>query len=101
MRLREIMFVRLHRPRARQRGADEAQPDRLELARRQLRARIARPEAVAVAGDDGETGDLLLPPPIVELGAPAVGGGANAHGAHPPRAPPPRPPPPTPRPGLA
>ena len=67
--LGQVVLIGLHGARAGERGADEAQADRLELAGRQFRGRIAGPEAVAVARDDGEAGDLRVAHEIVDLGA--------------------------------
>src|SRR5690606_23768574 len=50
----------LHRSWAGERGADEADPDRLEFGRRQPRRRISGPERMAVAGHDRESGDLRV-----------------------------------------
>src|SRR4029079_8582299 len=58
---------------ARERGTDEAQPDGVELARRQLRRRIPGPETVAVARDDREAGDLRVADQVVDFGALCVG----------------------------
>src|SRR5690348_2418591 len=63
------MLIGFHEPRAGDRSADEAEADRLELAGRELRRGIARPEAVAVAGDDREAGDLLVAHEIVDFAA--------------------------------
>jgi hypothetical protein len=56
--LREIVLLRLHGARAGERGADEAQADGVELAGWKLGGRIAGPEAVEVARDDGEARHL-------------------------------------------
>ncbi len=68
------MLIRLHCARAYERGADEAQPDRLELAGWKLSGGIAGPEAVPVARDDAETGDLRVANEVVNLSALMVGG---------------------------
>ncbi len=61
-----------------ERRADEAQADRLELAGRKFRRRVAGPEAVAVARDDGEAGDLRVAHEIVDFGALGVRGAVIA-----------------------
>src|SRR5215831_1427668 len=59
----------LHRARARERGADEAQTHRLELAGWKLSRCVAGPEAVKVARDDRKPGDLRVANEIVDLAA--------------------------------
>ena len=68
------MFEAFHGPGADKRSADEAQADRLEVARRKHRRRIARPEAVPVARDDRETGDVRIADEIVNLLPLGIGG---------------------------
>src|SRR6478735_2017118 len=65
--LLEPIFEAFHGPGADKRSAHETQADRLELARREHRRRIARPEAVTVARHDRETGDLRVADEIVDL----------------------------------
>src|SRR6185369_5735148 len=61
------MLERFHRTRTCERGADEAQPDRLELAGWELSGRIARPEAMTVAGNDREASDLRIAHQVVDF----------------------------------
>src|SRR4051794_33460435 len=56
-------------PNARHGPAREVQADGVELAGRQLRGSVASPEAVQVAGDDGETGDFGVTDEVVDLAA--------------------------------
>src|SRR5262245_21316493 len=63
------MLVGLHRARAGERGADEAQTHRLELAGWKLGGCVAGPEAVKVARDDRKPGDLRVPNQLVDLAA--------------------------------
>src|SRR5690242_18348846 len=57
----------LHRARAGERGADEAQPHRLEPAGWELGGCVAGPEAVTVARDDRKPGDLRVADQLVDL----------------------------------
>src|SRR4029453_2480489 len=50
-----------------------AQPDRLERLRRERFSRVAGPEAVPVAGDDGEARDAGVAHEVVDLAALDVG----------------------------
>src|ERR1700728_1255729 len=63
------MLVRFHSASARKRRTDETQAYGIELARRQLRRRVARPEAVPVAGDNREARNFLVAHKVVYLGA--------------------------------
>ncbi len=79
--LLDPVLVGFHRAGAHQRPADEAQPNRFELARRQHRRRIAGPEAVAVARDDREAGDLLVADEVVDFPALVIGAAVIAAAA--------------------
>src|SRR5579884_280808 len=59
----------LHCPWAGQRGADETDPDRLEPGGWQSRGGVAGPEAVPVAGHDGEPGDFRITDEVVDFAA--------------------------------
>src|ERR1700731_3922637 len=63
------MFQRLHRADARKRRADETQAYGIELAWRQRRSRVTRPETVSVAGNNCEARNPLITHQIVYLGA--------------------------------
>src|SRR5437764_3381966 len=73
MILAKIVLKSLHRPRAGQRGADETDPDGLELGGWQSGGGIAGPEAVTVAGHDREPGDLRIADEVVDFAALVVG----------------------------
>lgn len=77
----KIVLVALHGAGAGERRTDETQADRLELAGRKFRRRVAGPEAVEIAGDDGEAGDLRVAHKIVDFSALQVGG-AEIAAAH-------------------
>jgi inner membrane protein len=61
------VFVRFTATHARHGAAGEGQADGLKLRRRQMRRSVACPEAVQVAGNDGETGDPEVADQIVDL----------------------------------
>src|SRR5678815_988101 len=61
--------MRLHRAWARERGADEAQAHRLELAGWKLGGCVAGPEAVTVTRHDRKPGDLCVADQVVDFAA--------------------------------
>src|SRR5262245_13823019 len=65
----KAVLIRLHHPRAGHRGADETDPDRLELGGWQEGGGIAGPEAVTVARHDRESGDLRIADEVVDFAA--------------------------------
>jgi hypothetical protein len=67
------VLIGLHGAGARERRTYETQADRIELARRKFRRRISGPEAMAVARDNGEAGDLRVAHEIVDFSALCVG----------------------------
>src|SRR5579872_655359 len=67
MILRKTVLISLHRPRAGQRGADETDPDRLELVGWQAGGSIAGPKAVTVARHDREPGDLRIADEVIDF----------------------------------
>src|SRR5215813_338609 len=73
MILAKTVLIRLHRPRAGQRGADETDPDRLELGGWQEGGGIASPKAVTVARHDREPGDLRIADEVIDFATLVVG----------------------------
>src|SRR5438552_14620870 len=73
MILGKTVLISLHRPRAGQRGADETNPDRLELGGWQSGGGIAGPKAVTVARDDREPGDLRITDEVIDFATLVVG----------------------------
>src|SRR6476620_6423760 len=73
MILGKTVLISLHRPRAGQRGADETDPDRLELGGWQEGGRIAGPKAVTVARHDRESGDLRIADEVIDFATLVVG----------------------------
>src|SRR5262249_46019536 len=67
MILGKIVLKSFHRSRAGQRGADETDPDRLELSRWQQGGGIAGPEAVTVARHERESGDLRIADEVIDF----------------------------------
>src|SRR5262249_23179581 len=59
--------IRLHRPRAGQRGTDETDPDRLERGGWQEGGGIAGPKTVTVARHDRESGDLRIAGEVIDF----------------------------------
>src|SRR5512133_3167403 len=73
MVLAKTVLESLHRPRAGQRGADETDPDRLELGGWQSGGGIAGPKAVTVARHDREPGDLRIADQVIDFAALVIG----------------------------
>src|SRR5215472_14923548 len=73
MILGKTVLISLHRPRAGQRGADETDPDRLELGGWQSGGGIASPKAVTVARHDREPGDLRIADEVIDFPALVIG----------------------------
>src|SRR3954471_23449223 len=73
MILAKIVLKRLHRPGAGQRGADETDPDRLELGGRQKGGSIAGPKTVTVARHDRESSDLRIADEVIDFATLVVG----------------------------
>src|SRR5262245_31626713 len=73
MILAKAVLKRLHRPRAGQRGADETDPDRLELGGWQQGGGIAGPKAVTITRHDRESGDLRIANEVIDFATLVVG----------------------------
>src|SRR5580765_6471556 len=73
MILGKTVLISLHRPWAGQRGADETDPDRLELGGWQAGGGIASPKAVTVARHDREPGDLRIADEVIDFATLVVG----------------------------
>src|SRR5947199_7125650 len=73
MILGKTVLIGLHRPRAGQRGADETDPDGLELGGWQSGGGIAGPKAVTVARHDCEPGDLRIADEVIDFATLVVG----------------------------
>src|SRR5947209_9643574 len=73
MILGKSVLKSLHRPRAGQRGADETDPDRLELGGWQSGGGIPSPKAVTIARYDREPGDLRITDEVIDLATLVVG----------------------------
>src|SRR5580765_2512696 len=73
MILGKTVFISLHRPRAGHRGADETDPDRLELFGWQAGGGIAGPKAVTIARHDRESGDLRIADEIIDFATLVIG----------------------------
>src|SRR6185369_15016960 len=67
------VLISLHGPRAGERGADETDPDRLELGGWQAGGGIAGPKAVTVARHDREPGDLRITDEVIDFSTLVVG----------------------------
>src|SRR5215475_7784581 len=65
--LAKTVLISLHGPRAGQRGADETDPDRLELGGWQSGGGIASPKAVTVARHDRKAGDLRITDEVIDF----------------------------------
>ena len=70
MILAKTVLICLHRPGAGERGADETDPDRLELRGRQQGGRVPGPETVTVARHDRKSGDLRIPDEVIDFATP-------------------------------
>src|SRR4029079_4510807 len=73
MILGQTVLIRLHRPRAGQRGADETDSDRLERRGGEPGGGIANPEAVTVGPHDRETGDPRIAAAGTDISTAVVG----------------------------
>src|SRR4029078_7062084 len=73
MILAKIVLESLHRPRAGERGADETDPDGLEIAGWQERGGIARPEAVTGARQHRGSRDLPIADEAIDSATLVVG----------------------------